>query len=36
MMYTFFDKKKGRYGVKIKFVGVTNHQLANKLHKSIC
>ena len=35
MVYNFFDKKTRDYGVKIKFVGVTNHQLANKLYKPI-
>ena len=35
MVCKFFDKKEGSYGVKIKFVGVINHQLANKLHKPI-
>ena len=30
MVYKFFYKKRGSYGVKIKFVGVTNHQLVNK------
>ena len=35
MVCKFFDKKTGSYGVKFKFIGVTNHQLANKLHKPI-
>lgn len=35
MVYRFFDKRTGNYGVKIKFINVTNHQLANKLHKPI-
>ena len=35
MVYKCFDKKTGSCGVKTKFVGVTNHQLANKLHNPI-
>ena len=35
MVRKFFDKKTGSCGVKIKFIGVTNQQLANKLHKPI-
>ena len=35
MVYRFFDKRTGNYGVKIKFINVTNHQLANKLHTPI-
>ena len=35
MVYRFLDKRTGNYGVKIKFINVTNHQLANKLHKPI-
>ena len=35
MVCKFFDKKTGSYGVKIKFIAVTNQQLANKLHKPI-
>ena len=33
--FKVFDKKTGNYGVKVNFVGVTNHQLENKLHQSI-
>lgn len=35
MVYKFFDKKIGGYGVKKKSFGVTNHQLACELHKPI-
>lgn len=35
MVYKFFDKKIGGYGVKKKSFGVTNHQLARELHKAI-
>ena len=30
-----FDKETRNYGVKFKFLGVANHQLANKLHNPI-
>ena len=35
MVCKFFDKKTGSYGAKIKVIGVTNQQLAYKLHKPI-